>query len=111
LALACLCPILPASLSFFLYLSLPPRILPSFPTRRSSDLTLNLPTPRPLFDLLNFIIKSWFVCNKRFCASSKLIWLYCESKNLLRSEEHTSELQSRFDLVCRLLLEKKNKTE
>src|SRR5690349_23303157 len=27
---------------------------------------------------------------------------------LLRSEEHTSELQSRRDLVCRLLLEKKN---
>src|SRR5699024_11580712 len=26
----------------------------------------------------------------------------------VRSEEHTSELQSRFDLVCRLLLEKKN---
>src|SRR5437868_11150532 len=29
----------------------------------------------------------------------------------LRSEEHTSELQSRFDLVCRLLLEKKKKVE
>src|SRR5699024_12808726 len=28
-------------------------------------------------------------------------------KLLRRSEEHTSELQSRFDLVCRLLLEKK----
>src|SRR5690625_6715118 len=28
--------------------------------------------------------------------------------NLLRSEEHTSELQSRGHLVCRLLLEKKN---
>src|SRR5699024_11288515 len=28
-----------------------------------------------------------------------------------RSEEHTSELQSRFDLVCRLLLEKKNYKE
>src|SRR5207249_5080419 len=28
-----------------------------------------------------------------------------------RSEEHTSELQSRFDLVCRLLLEKKNWTQ
>src|SRR5690349_23737583 len=28
----------------------------------------------------------------------------------MRSEEHTSELQSRRDLVCRLLLEKKNKT-
>src|SRR5437868_11325388 len=29
----------------------------------------------------------------------------CEDRG--RSEEHTSELQSRFDLVCRLLLEKK----
>src|SRR5450830_929472 len=29
----------------------------------------------------------------------------------LRSEEHTSELQSRFDIVCRLLLEKKKKVE
>src|SRR5699024_11265700 len=29
----------------------------------------------------------------------------------LRSEEHTSELQSRFDLVCRLLLEKKKYNE
>ena len=28
---------------------------------------------------------------------------------MMRSEEHTSELQSRFDLVCRLLLEKKKK--
>src|SRR5699024_12815599 len=28
-------------------------------------------------------------------------------KTRIRSEEHTSELQSRFDLVCRLLLEKK----
>src|SRR5699024_11225985 len=33
------------------------------------------------------------------------VW-FCKSR--LRSEEHTSELQSRFDLVCRLLLEKKN---
>src|SRR5207249_8911621 len=32
---------------------------------------------------------------------------YC-SDSPKRSEEHTSELQSRFDLVCRLLLEKKN---
>src|SRR5699024_12822629 len=32
-----------------------------------------------------------------------------EGFNNSRSEEHTSELQSRFDLVCRLLLEKKNK--
>src|SRR5438067_12593271 len=32
-----------------------------------------------------------------------------EDRELRRSEEHTSELQSRFDLVCRLLLEKKKK--
>src|SRR5699024_11345316 len=32
-----------------------------------------------------------------------------EAQKHLRSEEHTSELQSRFDLVCRLLLEKKKK--
>src|SRR2546429_7347611 len=31
-------------------------------------------------------------------------------QELLRSEEHTSELQSRLHLVCRLLLEKKKKT-
>src|SRR5690625_6845515 len=31
--------------------------------------------------------------------------------SLCRSEEHTSELQSRGHLVCRLLLEKKNKTK
>src|SRR5207247_11473392 len=31
----------------------------------------------------------------------------CRALQLARSEEHTSELQSRVDLVCRLLLEKK----
>src|SRR5699024_5474856 len=36
---------------------------------------------------------------------SSLSGIYAE-----RSEEHTSELQSRFDLVCRLLLEKKKNT-
>src|SRR5699024_309335 len=30
---------------------------------------------------------------------------------IVRSEEHTSELQSRFDLVCRLLLEQKHLTD
>src|SRR3712207_8282568 len=34
----------------------------------------------------------------------------CDRGGLLRSEEHTSELQSRQYLVCRLLLEKKTKT-
>src|SRR5699024_12849263 len=35
----------------------------------------------------------------------------CVATVLPRSEEHTSELQSRFDLVCRLLLEKTKKHE
>src|SRR2546429_6721252 len=34
---------------------------------------------------------------------------FCLPRTLLRSEEHTSELQSRLHLVCRLLLEKKKK--
>src|SRR2546430_3874755 len=33
------------------------------------------------------------------------------ARTLIRSEEHTSELQSQSNLVCRLLLEKKKKTE
>src|SRR3989449_7824240 len=34
-----------------------------------------------------------------------------DDSDLARSEEHTSELQSRLHLVCRLLLEKKKKTQ
>src|SRR2546429_683059 len=37
-------------------------------------------------------------------------WSAAYGKLPLRSEEHTSELQSRLHLVCRLLLEKKNQT-
>src|SRR2546422_3538802 len=49
----------------------------------------------------------------RLSASLKFFWSYlgfspCFSGNI-RSEEHTSELQSRLHLVCRLLLEKKKK--
>src|SRR2546422_3777777 len=36
-------------------------------------------------------------------------WLDMGSQEVYRSEEHTSELQSRLHLVCRLLLEKKKK--
>src|SRR2546427_5682865 len=35
----------------------------------------------------------------------------CGGQGQTRSEEHTSELQSQSNLVCRLLLEKKKKTE
>src|SRR5438034_5712670 len=42
--------------------------------------------------------------------SSKSIHTPCGLESIpSRSEEHTSELQSHSDLVCRLLLEKKNK--
>src|SRR2546428_5006304 len=40
----------------------------------------------------------------------RLIVFFARKRITLRSEEHTSELQSRSDLVCRLLLEKKKKT-
>src|SRR5438094_2616633 len=40
-------------------------------------------------------------------AQEKQVKLPCAPR---RSEEHTSELQSPYDLVCRLLLEKKKKT-
>src|SRR5699024_11458925 len=58
-------------------------------------------------------------CRKgyRFIGLSKVVHRALSNKRLkqrgipfaldYRSEEHTSELQSRFDLVCRLLLEKK----
>ena len=36
---------------------------------------------------------------------------FCLKFGTMRSEEHTSELQSRSDLVCRLLLEKKNTSQ
>src|SRR5207248_11445943 len=36
--------------------------------------------------------------------------MFLKAPSSLRSEEHTSELQSPYDLVCRLLLEKKNIT-
>src|SRR5258707_4445209 len=40
-----------------------------------------------------------------------IAWLIDARSNGLRSEEHTSELQSRQYLVCRLLLEKKKHSE
>src|SRR6266568_6627690 len=38
----------------------------------------------------------------------RALWELVDDEHLARSEEHTSELQSQFHLVCRLLLEKKN---
>src|SRR5690349_23144377 len=44
----------------------------------------------------------------KFSGHDWFLFLRCYGR-YLRSEEHTSELQSRRDLVCRLLLEKKKK--
>src|SRR5699024_12421517 len=71
-----------------------PLSLLSFPTRRSSDL------PR-LWKTL------WITRGAEW--RNALSGAMQGAMHQLRSEEHTSELQSRFDLVCRLLLEKKNK--
>src|SRR5207247_11099429 len=99
--------------SSFLYSTPHPRALPSFPTRRSSDLTtdpvevIRIPVqarrslppalhPQPISlspGLANLV--------RRHGKPGPL------SMDTSRSEEHTSELQSRVDLVCRLLLEKK----
>src|SRR5579859_8236405 len=59
-----------------------------FPTRRSSDLSGLVPSLFALF----------------FPQGLSFRW------TLIRSEEHTSELQSQSNLVCRLLLEKKKHT-
>src|SRR5699024_11894602 len=65
----------------------------SFPTRRSSDLCRRHRVLRLL-------------AHRRGCARHDTLRTRLELCRQ-RSEEHTSELQSRFDLVCRLLLEKK----
>src|SRR3989440_8589835 len=46
---------------------------------------------------------------QRVAAGADVIKILPRRDALLRSEEHTSELQSRSDIVCRLLLEKKKK--
>src|SRR5437868_12046950 len=68
------------------------RDLHSFPTRRSSDLAAE----RLALEILRRLDRAVGLHRHR------------ERRLVERSEEHTSELQSRFELVCRLLPEKKN---
>src|SRR3712207_6874546 len=49
-------------------------------------------------------------CSPCFAEVGNAWWLWCQPSPS-RSEEHTSELQSRQYLVCRLLLEKKKKNK
>src|SRR5688572_31613338 len=75
-----------------------------FPTRRSSDLTegRRFAFIRPDAKLLG--------TRRRFAKAGRIGADISELLPYHRSEEHTSELQSQSNLVCRLLLEKK-KTE
>src|SRR5207253_6882552 len=50
-------------------------------------------------------------CSTRYPVNTSRVPLSIPIGMYRRSEEHTSELQSRGHLVCRLLLEKKKKTE
>src|SRR5437773_8913438 len=52
----------------------------------------------------NLLVKKKVPCHTQFLLEKKIMY-----QMNLRSEEHTSELQSHHDLVCRLLLEKKKK--
>src|SRR5690625_6751862 len=63
----------------------------------ASGLMINIGTPSPPWvDGMHAAVRA--------AADREMAWV-------LRSEEHTSELQSRGHLVCRLLLEKKKKVE
>src|SRR5690625_7077016 len=80
--------------------------LNSFPTRRSSDLEVwdrSISSVITLFGYLGFRISKPI---KSLTSSCRLNF-FCSTSCMSRSEEHTSELQSRGHLVCRLLLEKK----
>src|SRR5207249_11675915 len=101
-------------LILFFSASLAHRHLPSFPTRRSSDLTFEgntssftipIAVPQPESAKSIPAMQGIIAHRTKILAISKSY----ENSVPERSEEHTSELQSRFDLVCRLLLEKKKK--
>src|SRR5205807_8237628 len=99
--------------SFFFCASVPRRLLHSFPTRRSSDLVRVPVEPederhcrRERGDGDHELVDRR---REREPMASPLGGLVVRFglEHDLRSEEHTSELQSPCNLVCRLLLEKK----
>src|SRR5207248_8937841 len=106
------------SCSFLLYCPPPPRHLHSFPTRRSSDLKIAcvvVETGATFYVLTADLRDTAFtglLGPRRVTALSTDTTRAADFSALRtpgRSEEHTSELQSPYDLVCRLLLEKKKK--
>src|SRR5690606_41719272 len=90
------------------------RYLHSFPTRRSSDLAQVLTDVLAGRDVRAQDAATWIVlfwARRGFTLPEAMVSALCAYAATLRSEEHTSELQSRENLVCRLLLEKKNQTK
>src|SRR2546427_1980074 len=79
-----------------------PTLIPSTPARANSHAPSNVATLPAIsstsgsLDLITLM-----------ASSTRVEWPWA----LSRSEEHTSELQSQSNLVCRLLLEKKKKTK
>src|SRR5436190_15762773 len=105
------------SFLFFFYYSAAHRDLHSFPTRRSSDLRkpgdieLICSQFQKVYDV--YVTTSRAIereAKNRGISHIRHIRWACNTPGD-RSEEHTSELQSHSDLVCRLLLEKKKKQE
>src|SRR5690606_39354161 len=101
--------------------SAPPRALRSFPTRRSSDLAgavLALLAVRVLARRGKAVPAGEIVDAGpgrhagragAVVVAAAVVQVPAQVGVMERSEEHTSELQSRENLVCRLLLEKKTK--
>src|SRR5690349_22940565 len=98
-------PLLP-TFRFFFSRSADPRDLPSFPTRRSSDLDRLAVVRQPAQAPAEFLALPPVQAGRGLVQADQSMVAHER-----RSEEHTSELQSRRDLVCRLLLEKKKKTQ
>src|SRR5690606_39530116 len=99
----------PRRCAFFFRRNGDPRVLPSFPTRRSSDLKKAAKAKRR--SAAPARAKSKRVSGKRAARTARRpakVKPSVKRAARKRSEEHTSELQSRENLVCRLLLEKKN---
>src|SRR5438309_5922931 len=90
---------------FFFYRSRAHRDLHSFPTRRSSDLQDMLRQVFQTRNALTFPVSGTGSAGMETCVVNLI------EPGDKRSEEHTSELQSQFHLVCRLLLEKKKKKQ
>src|SRR5207253_11084725 len=101
--------------SFFLQCARDLRVLHSFPTRRSSDLGLAREGVNPAVagDIQKVIAGMSDLKVVAHVDDAQPLSTESTSHVLdsVRSEEHTSELQSRGHLVCRLLLEKKKKTD